>query len=290
MPGMKPSIRFLLLLAAVLIVAAAVFRQEKEIYRLRGVIAELASVPKEAVTNPLLAEIEELRRDADEVHRLRDEVAHLRREQVETSALQAKIDNLALQMSAILRNFNQSTDSAAISGEFNHPALTQLSPEEAAQWVAGLPPGKEQDRAVLTVIGRWVDTDPVAAAAWTTQFAEGSLREQAMSVVARYWGLRDWNATAGWLGTLPMGASRDAAIGSFITSADGYDIKLALEWANQMEAPESRAMRVEETARRWLREDSAAARAWLRKAQLPSGIAERLLSAKSINDGLPRDE
>jgi hypothetical protein len=101
-----------------------------------------------------------------------------------------------------------------------------------------------------------------------------------MSIVARQWGQRDWNAAAGWLETLPMGSSRDAAIGAFVTSADGYDIKLALEWANQMEAPESRATRVENTARRWLREDNAAARAWLEKAQLPAGMAERLLSAK----------
>jgi len=106
------------------------------------------------------------------------------------------------------------------------------------------------------------------------------LREKAMSVVARQWGLRDWNAAAGWLGTLPMGSSRDAAIEAFVMSADGYDIKLALEWANQIEAPESRTTQVEQTARRWLREDSAAARAWLGKAKLPPGIAERLLSAK----------
>ena len=133
---------------------------------------------------------------------------------------------------------------------------------------------------MLAVINHWTGADPAAAAAWTTQFAEGPLRERAMSVVARQWGLRDWNATAGWLETLPMGSSRDAAIGAFVTSADGYDIKLALEWANQMEASDSRAMRVEETAQRWLREDNAAARAWLEKAQLPPGMAERLLSAK----------
>ena len=280
-------IRVMLVLATALVVAGVVFRQEKEMYRLRAVIAELTSLPREGaaistVTNPPPADIEELRREAAEVHRLRAEITQLRRENVEMSA---RIDKLA-------PDLNQRSDFIAVFGDFDPPApstsplvlqassLAQSSPEEAARWAAALPPGKEQDRAALVVIDRWTGTDPAAAAAWTTQFAEGPLREQAMSVVARQWGLRDWNAAAGWLETLPMGSSRDAAIGAFVTSADGYDIKLALEWANQMEAPDSRAMRVEDTARRWLREDNSAARAWLEKAQLPPGIAERLLSAK----------
>jgi hypothetical protein len=265
---MKPSIRVMLVLVAALVVAGVVFRQAKEMDRLRAVIAELTSLPREGaaistVTNPLPADIEELRREAAEVHRLRAEITQLRREKVESKALQARIDKLTLDL-------NQRSDSIDIFGDYDPPAsplvlqassLAQSSPEEAARWVAALPPGKEQDQAALAVINRWMGTNPVAAAAWTTQFAEGSLREQAMSVVARHWGLHDWTATAGWLETLPMGSSRDAAIGAFVTSADGYDIKLALEWANQMEAPESLAMRVEETARRWLREDNEAARA-----------------------------
>ena len=284
---MKPNIRVMLVLSAALVVAGVVFRQEKEMRRLRAVIAELTSPPTEGaaistVDNPLPADIEELRREVAEVHRLRAEITQLRREKAESKALQARIDKLTLDL-------NQRSDSIDIFGDYDPPAsplvlqassLAQSSPEEAARWAAALPPGKEQDWAVLAVINHWTGTNPVAAAAWTTQFAEGPLRERAMSIVARQWGQSDWNAAAGWLETLPMGSSRDAAIGAFVTSADGYDIKLALEWANQMEAPESRATRVEDTARRWLREDNAAARAWLEKAKLPAGIAERLLSAK----------
>jgi hypothetical protein len=284
---MKPNIRVMLAVAAALVVAGVVFRQAKEMDRLRAVIAELTSLPREGaaistVTNPLPADIEELRREAAEVHRLRAEITQLRREKVESKALQARIDKLALDL-------NQRSDSIDIFGDYDPSAsplvlqassLAQSSPEEAARWAAALPPGKEQDEAVLAVINHWTGTNAAAAAAWTTQFAEGPLRERAMFVVARQWGQRDWNATAGWLETLPVGSSRDAAIGAFVTSADGYDIKLALEWANQTEAPESRAMRIENTARRWLREDNAAARAWLEKAQLPAGMAERLMSAK----------
>jgi len=272
-------------LVAALVLAGIVFRQEMEMRRMRAGIAELTSLPREGsamstATNSLPADIEELRREIAEAHGLRAEIAQLRRQQVETSA---RMDKLALEVSAMLGNLNPWSDSVAPNASplvSQASSLAQSSPEEAARWVAALPPGKEQERAAQAVIESWIRTDPAAAAAWTTQFAEGPLREEAMSVVARHWSMRDWNATAGWLEKLPAGSSRDAAIGSFVTGADGYDIKLALEWANQLEAPESRIMRVEHTARRWLREDNAAARAWLEKAQLPSGLAERLLSAK----------
>jgi hypothetical protein len=299
MPQMKPNIRTILVLLAALVVAGVVFRQEKEMCRLRSAIAELTGNRNDEATgistagNPLLADIDELRREAAEAQRLRAEIVQLRREQVETSAaLQAHTDKLAVELSAISTKGDRKSGLTDIFGDFNRPAanaspvvsqaasLAESSPEDAARWVAGLPPGEEQNQAVLAVIDRWIATDPGAAAIWATQFAEGPLREEAMTLVARHWGQSDWNATAGWLETLPTGASRDAAIGAFVTSADGYDIKLALEWANQMEDPESRARRVEHTARRWLREDNAAARAWLEKAQLPSGMAERVFSAE----------
>jgi hypothetical protein len=283
---MKPSIRVIFVLAAALVVGV-VFRQAKEMERLRVVIAELTSLAREggAIStgaNPLPADIEQMRREAAEVHRLRAEIAQLYREKAESKVIRARIDAAALDL-------NQRSDSFDMFSDFNPPAsplvlqasaLAQASPEAAARWAAALPPGKDRNRAVLAVISHWTGTNPAAAAAWTTQFAEGPLREEAMSVAARQWGLRDWNATASWLETLASGASRDAAIGAFVMSADGYDIKLALEWANQMEVPENRAMRVEQTARRWLHEDNVAARAWLEKAQLPSGMAERLLSEK----------
>src|SRR6266404_7703439 len=108
---MKPNLRVKLVVAAALVVAGVVFRQGKEMYRLRAVIAELTSLPREGVaistvTNPLPADIEELRREAAEVHRLRAENTQLRRENVEMSA---RIDKLALDL-------NHRSDSIAVFG------------------------------------------------------------------------------------------------------------------------------------------------------------------------------
>ena len=61
------------------------------------------------------ADIEELRREAAEVHRLRAEITQLHREKVESKALQARIDKLALDL-------NQRSDSIDIFGDFDPPA------------------------------------------------------------------------------------------------------------------------------------------------------------------------
>ena len=291
--AMTANVRTTLLVVAALVAAGAAFRQQSELHRLRTAVAELANLrsdqgtPVSTVPNPLPSDTEELRREPGEIQRLRAELTQLRREKVEMSALQASIEKLAAEVVAIRKIVNAGSgpivDSPASGSSplvSRAASLAQSHPAEAARLVTELPAGEEQNQAALAVIDRWISSDPLAAAAWTSQFPDGPLREQAMSLVARQWGLRDWNATAAWLETLPVGSSRDAAIGAFVTSADGYDIQLALEWANRMEDPENRAQRVEWTARRWLRDDSPAARAWIEKAPLPAGMAERLLAEK----------
>src|SRR5206468_10744387 len=102
MSRMTANLRTMLVLVAALVVAGAVFRQEKELRRLRTAVSELTSLQSKSravistVTNPLPSDIEELRRDTAEVQHLRAEIAQLRREKMEASALQASIDELAL--------------------------------------------------------------------------------------------------------------------------------------------------------------------------------------------------
>lgn len=292
--AMTKNHRTILVLLASLIVAGAVFCHEREMRRFRTAIAEITKIQSDGAPamstdiGPLPGDIGEVRRQAAELDRLKAEIAQLRREKVEMSELQANINKLAAEVSALSENYR----SLGIIGGFNRPAsnvslavskaisLAQSSPAEAARWVAALPAGEEQNQAAMAVIERWIGSDPLAAGNWATQFAEGPLRQQALSLIARQWGLSDWNATAGWLGTLPTGLSRDTAIGSFVMSADGKDIQLALEWANRIEDSKGRASQVEATAQRWLKENNPAARAWIENAQLPDGMAERLLSAK----------
>jgi hypothetical protein len=77
---MKLRVRAAFVLAIVLALSAVVFRQAREIHRLRDATAEqreeeTAVAP--AVT-PVSEEVEKLRREAAEVHSLRAEVSNLR--------------------------------------------------------------------------------------------------------------------------------------------------------------------------------------------------------------------
>jgi len=115
---MKPNLRSILMLVTALVLAGAIFHQAKEMHRLRAVIAELTSLPSKGAaistaTNPQLADFEELRQEAAELNRLRADVAQLRREKTETSALEARIDKLAADVSAILRNLDRRSESTA---------------------------------------------------------------------------------------------------------------------------------------------------------------------------------
>src|SRR2546422_979349 len=127
MSPMTTNLRTMFVLVAAFVVAVAVFRQEKEIRRLRTAIAGLTSIPSEGaavistVTNPLPADIEELRREAAEVQRLRAEVAQLRREKVEMSALQASIEKVAGEVSAISGNLSRRSGPMGLSDGFYLP-------------------------------------------------------------------------------------------------------------------------------------------------------------------------
>src|SRR5262245_24126443 len=176
---MIKNYRTILVLVAALLAAGVAICQQIQILRLRMAIAQLTNIqsrqsaPIHNYTNPFPADIEELRRAAAELPHLRAEVVRLRSEVEGTNALQASVEKLAREVSAISQNSSDkhgpidlldrpSSDESSLVSKAT--ALAKSSPEEAARWVASLPAGKEQDQAALAVIDRWTGTNPVAAA------------------------------------------------------------------------------------------------------------------------------
>ncbi len=271
---MKTNVRSMLIWLFAVVVILALIRQESEIRHLRRMVAEQIRPAEAASGFSLLANP---KTPVGEGGRPRAAEAET---EASSAALQEQIDAMARRLAELSGRVAESAANAPAEILEAAPFL-ETSPEEAARWVAELPEGEEQDRAALVVVDRWSRLNPSDAAAWTTGFAEGTLREEAMYLIARRWGMGDdRGSAANWLETLPMATSRDRAIEAFVMSADGYDIELAAEWANRIEDAESRATLVEGTAQRWLSEDNEAARAWISKAQLPTGLAERLLTVE----------
>ena len=282
---MNRPIKVATLLLAGLALAGSLLRQEREVERLRTELAEVKTDLDEALSARLSGPASNTAdsgsiRQSVEIESLRAEMDQLREKNKEADALRATVEELSEQVAAFRAGPKSSPppdeDSEAPPELLKALLLARDSPAAAAEYVASLPAGDGQSEAALRVLGRWIRSEPQAAAAWATQFGESELRNDALALVARRWGLAEWAATADWLETLPPGQSKDAAIAAFVSSADGYDIRLAANWANRLEDSERRSQLVESTARRWLREDADAAQSWLRQTQLPDGIAERL--------------
>jgi hypothetical protein len=75
-----------------------------------------------------------------------------------------------------------------------------------------LTPGVEQDRAIVSIVQRLVQTDPVGASAWVSGFPENALGRDAMDNLVNLWADRDLVAPGNWLLTLPTGELRNTGI------------------------------------------------------------------------------
>lgn len=92
-------------------------------------------------------------------------------------------------------------------------------------------PGEEQDRAVVSIVQRWVQTDPAVAAAWVSEFPEGAVGRDAMDNLVNLWADRDLVASGNWLLTLPAGAMRNTGVLAYSHVLRRTDAPLAEQWA-----------------------------------------------------------
>jgi ferric-dicitrate binding protein FerR (iron transport regulator) len=66
-------------------------------------------------------------------------------------------------------------------------------------------------------------------------------------------------------------------VGSFVGSVTYSDPATAVAWAASISDPQQRNNRMENSARTWLQQDEAAARAWVQQSTLPDNVKQRLL-------------
>ena len=163
---------------------------------------------------------------------------------------------------------------AAVAGP-----LGEQSPAAGMKLVMSLPEGADRN-AFRKILRRWAATDWAGAAAWAATLSETEspdgyeIRNQALQDIARATGFKDREAGMDWLDKLPPGKSHDMAVVNFVSAADGYDIALATQAAMKIQNPELRDAFTANTLRRWLREDAAAARAWMDANSIPDAIRQ----------------
>jgi hypothetical protein len=101
----------------------------------------------------------------------------------------------------------------------------------AALAVDGMSLGIDQDRVILSIVARWVQTAPEAASAWVSQFPEDSLGSHAMADLITLWADQDLAAPGQWLLTLPAGVLRDAGTLAYSQVMRRTDAAMADRWA-----------------------------------------------------------
>jgi hypothetical protein len=75
--------------------------------------------------------------------------------------------------------------------------------------------GRQQDDAVVSIVQRWVQHEPVQAATWVAEFPEGALRDAALQEVVKLWADQDLEDAGQWLNGLADGPSRDIAVEAY---------------------------------------------------------------------------
>lgn len=106
--------------------------------------------------------------------------------------------------------------------------------------------------------------DPVAAAEWVAQLPPGRGQVRAIDAVANRWTLRDPAATAAWLDQLPAGEARDSAVKTFVWRVADLDQPGAASWVSLIGDSGERADAAAGVFQNWRKRDPAAAAAWMR--------------------------
>jgi hypothetical protein len=91
-------------------------------------------------------------------------------------------------------------------------------------------PGMGQDRAIVSIVQRMVQTDPAGASAWVSQFPNDSLGVDSIDNLVNLWAKQDPAAPSEWLLTLPEGALRNAGALAYSHILKRTDAELAERW------------------------------------------------------------
>lgn len=74
--------------------------------------------------------------------------------------------------------------------------------------------GEEQDRTVVSILQRWVQTSPAEATGWIEEFPDTPLRSTATRNLVRIWNSQDPQVARHWIESLPEGTLKADALGA----------------------------------------------------------------------------
>ena len=163
--------------------------------------------------------------------------------------------------------------------------LARTDPQGAANRVSSLPEGGGRDRAIRDIAGEWSESDPARAAAWLIGQQTGDMGD-AMREVMGNWVSQDSAGALTFIQQQPAGDGRDAATQTYLWMNREMPPSDAVALAESISDEGDRSRALGMTAWRWMREDEAAARAYVESTTALSEEAkQRILNSDGGGGG-----
>jgi hypothetical protein len=156
-------------------------------------------------------------------------------------------------------------------------------PELASQKAAALAAGKEKNDAVSEIAQTWARENPAAAAAWVASQSDADVSRNAMREIVSSWARQDDAGAVAYLQQQEAGSARDQAVQSYVFSNRSDNPQSVVQLAETIQDERDRQRAIGMAAQQWMREDEAAARAYIQQSTAISDEAkQRVLEGRGF--------
>jgi hypothetical protein len=157
-----------------------------------------------------------------------------------------------------------------------------FAPEEAAQWVQGLPQGNARNQALIALGQSWANLDPAQAISFAAQQPPSPERISMLTSGLNAWVTSDPAAASAWISSVGPGADYDqfaAAIAASpaVISRSPQD---SVAWATAISDDSLRMDSLTKVFRQWFETADVSAMNYL--LQMPPGIQSELRNRLSL--------
>ncbi len=148
--------------------------------------------------------------------------------------------------------------------------------DQAAKFIAAMPPGDDQKAAIKGLVSTWAPADPEAAINWLVAFPATNSQPELVPSVIKTWSQPEPSLVAKWLANLPSGTASEGIISAFLDGAATKYPDYAAQWTQSVTNETQRQQYQIQVARQWLKSDSSAATKWIDSLSLPEEIKHSL--------------
>lgn len=164
--------------------------------------------------------------------------------------------------------------------------LSNTDPNAAANELASIPEGEGKDDAVEDVVEDLARVDSGAAADLLKKEGSEEAMRQSMRELMPAWASKDPEAALEFANSYEAGPIRDIAIQSYIWGHQSGSPQELVQLAETISDEGNRSRALSMSARRWMREDEPAAKAYIEQAEsLSDDAKERILSGRGFWGG-----